>query len=137
MQSRPFPIVESASAAARLDRAAAFLERFPRHQPITIVAASRGAADDLARRVAARRGATIGVSRFSLTQLAARVAATRLAGEGIAPSTSLGVEAVASRVAFDAAEDGTLDYFGVVARTPGFPRALAHTLTDEIGRAHV
>jgi hypothetical protein len=130
MQQRPFSIVESTSAAARLARAADFLERFPAHQPITIVAATRGAADDLARRVAVRRGATLGVSRFSLTQLAARVAATRLAGAGVAPSTALGVEAVASRVAFDAVEGGTLDYFGEVARTPGFPRALARTLTD-------
>ncbi len=130
MPSRPFSIIESSSAAVRLDRAAAYLERFPPDQLITIVAASRGAADDLARRVASRRGATIGVSRFSLTQLAARVAATSLAAEGVAPSTSLGVEAVASRVAFDAAEGGALDYFSVVARTPGFPRALARTLTD-------
>jgi CRISPR/Cas system-associated exonuclease Cas4 (RecB family) len=130
MHSRPFSIVESASAAIRLDRAATFLGSFPPHQPITIVASTRGAADDLARRVTALRGATFGLSRFSLTQLAARIAATRLAGEGIAPSTSLGVEAVASRVAFDAAEAGTLDYFGLVARTPGFPRALARTLAD-------
>ena len=130
MPSRPFAIVESASAAARLARASAFIERFPPHQPITVVAATRGAADDLARRLASRRGATIGVSRFSLTQLAARVAATRLAGAGIAPTTLLGVEAVASRVAFDATEDGSLDYFAVVARTPGFPRALARTLVD-------
>lgn len=130
MPSRRFVIVESASAAVRLERASAFLERFPPHQPITVVAATRGAADDVARRLAARRGATIGVSRFSLTQLAARVAVTRLAGAGIAPSTSLGVEAIASRVAFDAAADGSLDYFGVVARTPGFPRALARTLAD-------
>jgi CRISPR/Cas system-associated exonuclease Cas4 (RecB family) len=130
LAARPFSIVESASAAIRLDRAAAFLDQFPSDQLITIVAATRGAADDLARRVAARRGATVGISRFSLTQLAARVAATRLAGEGVAPSTALGIEAVASRVAFDAAEAGTLDYFGVVARTPGFPRALARTLTD-------
>lgn len=129
-QNRPFSIVESSSAARRLDRAVDFLNRFPAHQPITLVAATRGAADDLARRVAARRGATIGLTRFSLTQLAARVAAARLAGEGIAPSTALGVEAVASRVAFDAAAEGALDYFGVVARTPGFPRALARTLTD-------
>jgi CRISPR/Cas system-associated exonuclease Cas4 (RecB family) len=130
MQQRPFSIVESTSAAVRLARAADFLERFPPHQPITIVAATRGAADDLARRVATRRGATLGVSRFSLTQLAAQVAATRLAAKGIAPSTALGVEAVSSRVAFDAVEGGTLDYFGEVARTPGFPRALARTLTD-------
>jgi ATP-dependent helicase/nuclease subunit B len=128
--ARSFSIVESASAAVRLSRAADFLQQLPPHQPVTIVAATRGAADDLARDVAARRGATLGVSRFSLTQLAARVAAARLAGEGIAPSTALGVEAVASRVAFDAAEGGTLDYFGGVARTPGFPRALARTLSD-------
>src|SRR5687768_18501973 len=114
MQSRPFSIVESSSAAVRLDRAAAFLERFPPHQPVTIVATSRGAADDLARRVASRRGATLGVSRFSLTQLAARVAATRLAGQGIAPSTSLGVEAVASGVAFEGAGDGKVQYLRVV-----------------------
>jgi ATP-dependent helicase/nuclease subunit B len=129
-QTRPFSIIESASAAVRLDRAARFLNRFPPHQPITVVAATRGAADDLARQVAIRRGATIGISRFSVTQLAARVAAARMAGNGVAPSTALGVEAVASRVAFDAAEGGTLEYFAGVVRTPGFPRALARTLTD-------
>ncbi len=130
MQRRPFTILDSASAAIRLDRAAEFLTRFSPHQPITVVAATRGAADDLVRRVAHQRGATLGLSRFSLTQLAARIAVTQLAGNGIAPTTALGVEAVASRVAFDAAEGGTLDYFGGVARTPGFPRALARTLTD-------
>jgi hypothetical protein len=130
MKTRSFAIVESPSAADRLDRAAAFLERFPADQPITIVAATRGAADDFARRVAMRRGATLGVSRFSLTQLAARVAAVQLAGRGVAPSTTLGVEAVASRVAFDAAAGSALDYFAGVARTPGFPRALARTLAD-------
>jgi ATP-dependent helicase/nuclease subunit B len=125
-----FRIVESASAAARLDAAAAFLRRFRPDQPVTIVAATRGAADDLARRLAMERGATIGLSRFSLTQLAARVAATRLAGAGIAPSTGLGAEAVATRVAFDAARAGTLSYFHDVAETPGFPRALARTLAE-------
>ena len=125
-----FRIVESASAAVRLDAAAAFLRLFRPDQPLTIVAATRGAADDLARRVAIERGATLGVSRFSLTQLAARVAATRLAGVGVAPSTALGTEAVAARVAFDAARAGTLDYFSKVADTPGFPRALARTLAE-------
>ena len=128
--TRPFTIVESASAAIRMDRAAAFLRQLPPHQPVTIVAATRGAADDLARRVARERGATMGTSRFSLTQLAARVAATHLAGQGIAPTTALGAEAIASRVAFDALRGGTLDYFRGVAATPGFPRALARTLSD-------
>ena len=128
--SRPFRIVEAASAAARLSAAAEFLRRFPAHQPVTIVSATRGAADDLARRMAIERGATIGMSRFSLTQLAARVAVTRLAGRGLAPATTLGSEAVAARAAFDAARDRTLRYFGRVAGTPGFPRALSRTLSD-------
>ena len=125
-----FSVVSSASAASRLEAAAAFLRQFPPHQPVAIVAATRGAADDLARRVAVERGATVGLFRFSLTQLAARLGAARLAGAGIAPSTALGGEAVAARVAFDAARDGTLEYFGDVAQTPGFPRALARTVTD-------
>lgn len=128
--SRPFSIIESASAAARLEAAIAFLERFPPSHPVTVVAATRGAADDLARHVALRRGATIGLSRFSLTQLAARVAATQLAGKGIAPATQLGSEAVAARVAFDAAAAHSLTYFSAVASTPGFPRALAQTVGE-------
>ncbi len=127
---RVFRVLESASAAVRLDAAVVFLEQWSPHQPVTIVGATRGAADDLARRVAQRRGATIGLSRFSLTQLAARVAVSRLAGEGIAPSTMLGTEAVAARVSFDAVRAGTLTYFRDVAGMPGFPRALARTLAD-------
>ena len=127
---RPLRIVESSSAASRLAAAEDFLRSLPVNQPITIVAATRGAADDLARRLARERGATFGISRFSLTQLAARVAASRLAGRGIAPSTALGAEAVAARASFEALQGGSLDYFDVVAATPGFPRALTRTVGD-------
>ena len=130
MASRPFRIVESASAVARLEAAADFLRAFPPSQPVTIVAATRGAADELARRIAVERGATVGLARFSLTQLAARVAAAQLAGRGIAPATALGGEAVAARVTFDAVAAGSLTYFKAVAATPGFPRALAQTIAD-------
>src|SRR5919202_1510644 len=95
-------IVESTSASRRLDAALAFLRNYPPAHPIVVVGATREAADDLARRVAAERGATVGLMRFSLTQLAARVAARALGGRGIAPSTDLGSEAIAARVAFDA-----------------------------------
>ncbi len=128
--SRSFRIIEAASAAARLEAAASFLRQFPADQPITIVGATRGAADDLARRIAVERGATIGLARFSLTQIAARVAVARLAGQGIAAATALGAEAVAARAAFDASGGGALTYLARVARTPGFPRALAHTLGE-------
>jgi hypothetical protein len=130
MQVRPFQVVESVSAATRLAAALSFLRQFPPSQPITIVAATRGAADDLARRLAIERRATIGLARFSLTQIAARVASTRLAAHGIAPATMLGSEAVAARVAFEAARGDRLEYFAAVATAPGFPRALARTIGE-------
>ena len=126
----PFLLVESPSAAARLEAAAAFLRHRPALQPITIVGATRAAADDLARRIALERPATFGVTRLSLTQLAARVAMVSLAAERLTPSTWLGAEAVATRAAFTAARDAALEYFTPVARTPGFPRALARTLEE-------
>src|SRR5690242_3569518 len=92
--NRSFRIIEAASAAERLDAAAAFLSERP-PDPITIVAATRGAADDLARRIAMGRGATLGLARFSLTQLAARTAIVSLASEGKTPTSALGSEAVA------------------------------------------
>jgi CRISPR/Cas system-associated exonuclease Cas4 (RecB family) len=98
--------------------------------PVLIVASTRGAADDLAREVAASVPATFGLQRLSLTQLAARYAIVALALEGKTPSTWLGAEAVAARAAFDATRQHSLSYFGPVASTPGFPRALARTLQE-------
>ena len=128
--SRSFRIIEAASAAARLEAAASFLGQFPADQPITIVGATRGAADDLGRRVALEHGGTFGLARYSLTQLAARTAIVALAAEGRTSSTGLGAEAVAARAVFEAMRDGSLHYFNPVARMPGFPRALARTLEE-------
>lgn len=130
---RALQIIESSEAAQRLRAARDWLsERADRGA--LIVSASRGAADDLARSVAAERGATIGLHRFSFAQLAARLAAPVLATRGFAPVTMIGAEAVAARATFDARhpnddEDG-LEYFEAVAGTPGFPKALARTLQD-------
>jgi CRISPR/Cas system-associated exonuclease Cas4 (RecB family) len=121
---------QSSSAAERLDAAREFLGRFPPATEILIVGASRDAADDLARRIAAARGATFGLRRASLTQLAAGLAGAALARRGAAPATALGVEAVAARVSFEAERDGALGYFAPVARLPGFARALAATLGE-------
>jgi hypothetical protein len=126
-------IVESAAAALRLAEARAFVESHLDTRTaagILIVSASRGAADDLARSVAASRPATIGLHRFSFTQLAARMAAPVLAAQGLAPATYLGTEAVAARAAFDVRKAEAFTYFGPVAQTPGFPRALGRTLQE-------
>src|SRR5881397_4385626 len=93
---------QSPSAAERLNAANAFVERVPAATEVLIVGATRDAADDLARRVTAARGATFGLHRVSLTQLAVRLAAAEMARLGVAPATALGAEAVAARVSFEA-----------------------------------
>lgn len=120
----------SASAAERLGAARDRVAACPPASRVLIVGASRGAADDLGRQVALVRPATFGIQRLSLTQLAARSAIVPLAAEGIAPSSWLGIEAVAARAVFDAATHGALGYFAPVADTPGFPRAVAKTLQE-------
>jgi CRISPR/Cas system-associated exonuclease Cas4 (RecB family) len=129
-------IVESASNELRLAEARAFIRSELRQGDLLLVAASRGAADDLARSVAVESGATVGLHRFSLTQLAARLAAPVLAADRRSPATDLGAEAVAARATFESMRSDALTYFGPVAEMPGFPRALARTL-QELRLAHV
>jgi ATP-dependent helicase/nuclease subunit B len=121
---------QSASAHERLRAAGAFVGRFPAATEVLIVGASRDAADDLARRVTAARGASFGLHRASLTQLAVRLAAAEMARLGVAPATTLGSEAVAARVSFEAERERALGYFAPVARFPGFATALAATLGE-------
>ena len=123
-------LIESSSAQLRLQEARAFVETHVALGDVWLVGASRPAVDDLARAIAATSGATIGLHRFSLPQLAARLAAPILAAEERAPATYLGSEAVAARATFDALKDEGLTYFAPVARTPGFPRALARTVQE-------
>jgi len=77
-------LIESSSAQLRLQDARAFVERHAADGDVALLGASRGAVDDLARSIAATKGATIGIHRFSLTQLAARLAAPVLAAAPVA-----------------------------------------------------
>ena len=120
----------SALAADRLISAGDVIRGCAPGTHVLVVGASRGAADDLARRVAATVPATFGIERLSLTQFAAVQAIAALAADGIAPSTWLGAEAVAARAVFQATRDGSLTYFAPVAGAPSFPRALARTLQE-------
>jgi ATP-dependent helicase/nuclease subunit B len=122
-------VVRSTSASARLAAAARFLETRPRSSEIVVVGASRGAADDLARAVAHRLGATFGILRFSLTELAARAAAQALEVRRTA-GTQAASEAMAARATFEATAAGELAYFAPVAKMPGFPKALARTILE-------
>src|SRR5512143_3921922 len=95
-------IVESPSAAARLDAAIDFVRAAPAGTELLLVGASRDAVDDLVRRVSHQQRATFGLHRFTLTQLAARLAAPALSERGLAPCTRLGAEALAARATFAA-----------------------------------
>jgi hypothetical protein len=123
-------LIEAAATELRVAEARAFAALCATKGDVLLVGASRGAVDDLARSIAARTRAIVGLHRFSFTQLAARLAAPLIAGQGLAPSTPLGAEAVAARAVFDAEREGALAYFQPVAKTPGFPRALARTLQE-------
>jgi hypothetical protein len=123
-------VISSTSAAARLAAAAEFLDTYPAASEVLVVGASRGAADDFVRTVALGRGATFGISRFSLTELAARLAADRLAQVRTVAGTQAGAEAIAARIVFDAQAAGELQYFAPVASLPGFSKAAARTLHE-------
>jgi ATP-dependent helicase/nuclease subunit B len=123
-------VVTSPSAAARLAAARSFLEQLPPATEAVVVGATRGAADDFVRAIAATRGATFGLTRFSLTQLAARMAIAASSGARRAPATQAGTEAVAARAVFDAVAADDLAYFTPVAKLPGFPAALARTIHE-------
>ncbi len=123
-------VVESASAAERIEAARLFLAALPVGGEALVVGATRDVADDLVRRVTATAGATFGIHRASLAQLAARVAAAELARLGAAPTSALGTEALAARATFEALGADALGYFAPVARFPGFARALASTLAE-------
>ena len=111
-------------------RRGGFWTQFEPGAEVLLLGASRGSVDDLARAIALERGATFGLHRLSFTQLAARLAVMELAARDRAPTTTLGHEAVATRAAFEARSDDSLEYFSPVSQTPGFPKALARTLLD-------
>jgi ATP-dependent helicase/nuclease subunit B len=122
--------IQSGSAAVRLREARRFLDQFEPGAEVLLLGASRGSVDDLARAISLERGATFGLHRLSFTQLAARLAIMELAVRQRAPTTALGHEAVATRAAFEARSNESLEYFSPVSQTPGFPKALARTLLD-------
>jgi CRISPR/Cas system-associated exonuclease Cas4 (RecB family) len=122
--------VRSGSARVRLEAARSFLDSLGPGVEVLVVGATRGAADDCARAIAAARGVSFGIHRLSLMQAAARLAMPDLAAQARTPIAGIGFEALAARATFDAANDETLGYLDGVHATPGFPRALATTLTE-------
>ncbi len=71
-----------------------------------------------------------GLHRTTLVQFAAELARPEMSRRGLAPLSSLGVEAIAARVIHSERDSQPLAYFEAVADMRGFARALARTLSE-------
>src|SRR5277367_1697197 len=119
----PRRLVTSESNGRLLGAARSFLKQYP--ECLAIVP-GRLAGDFLA----AGGSGMAGVRRATLHQLAASLARPAMAERSLAPLGSLGMEALAARVAHEARQDRALKYFDPVAALPGFAAALARTLSE-------
>lgn len=120
----------AASSRDRRERALALLGHLPALAPVIVVGSTREAASDLLRESLGAGGALVGRQAMSLGQLALRLAESDLASRGLAPAGQLATEAVAARAAFEDARRRPEGYFQPVSGLPGFPSALAQTLSD-------
>jgi RecB family exonuclease len=123
-------LVVSSSAEERLGTALGWLRSEASQPQILLLSANRGAADDLLRRAATERGHLFGVHRATVVQAAFELAAAPLAQAGKRPLAGLARIALTTRAVDAARSQGALGYFAPVADMPGFPRALARTLTE-------
>jgi hypothetical protein len=124
----PNRLIVAHSYEAFIEPAADFLRSVGATSEAILLAPTRGAADDLARR-ACPKGA-LGLHRMTMHQLAAGFATPRMVAEGKAPASRLSVEALMARVTHTLRSEGKIPYFAPVSSTPGFSKALATTLTE-------
>jgi ATP-dependent helicase/nuclease subunit B len=96
------------------------------HSECVLIAPSHSAGEDLVHRT----GGLAGVHRPTLIQFASDLARPTMAALGLAPLTSLGLEALTARAVYQALAANELKYFEPVAELPGFAQALARTLSE-------
>lgn len=96
------------------------------HSEAVIIAPSQSAGEELAHRMPG----ILGLHRVTLIQFAADLARPAMAERGLAPLSTLGLEALAARVVYAARGEKELEYFEPVAMLPGFARALSRTLGE-------
>jgi RecB family exonuclease len=109
-------------------RSAEFVAEWAQWGAVLVLAASREAADEIA--FEACGAALIGVTRAGLRELVLELSGAELNWRELAPVGRVVREALAARVAAEAARRGELKYLMPVAGFPGFPRALAETFEE-------
>jgi RecB family exonuclease len=95
---------------------------------VIVVTGSNLACGHLSRSLAGRLGAHAGVRFLSIHALAPALAAERLECDGLRVLSPLLRERLVAALVARRADQAW--YFGPVARTPGLPRALSHTIDD-------
>ncbi len=131
-----YRLVKSRSNGRILEAAAEFLAS---HHESLVITPGHSAGEELVHCIRGLAGVhqsrgNAGVHRVTLVQLASDLARPAMAQFGLAPLTSLGLEALAARAVHRAREEPeqkhALNYFEPVANLPGFARALARTLSE-------
>lgn len=120
----------SADAAARGQIARDWLQAYPAHSEILVVAHSAEAAAELQLNVVDSTGQWFGMKRFTLNVLASKLAQDSLASSATAPASNLSFTAVVARSIHSLQSEHRLSYFAPVATRPGFPIAVARTLAE-------
>jgi hypothetical protein len=98
------------------------------HSESVVIASTRAAAHEFARELPVK--GTLGLHCMTLIQAAEELARSRVMAQQMGPLSRLGAEALAARVVHRLNQAGKLKYFAPVAKLPGFPAALALTLSD-------
>ncbi|HEY6391866.1 MAG TPA: hypothetical protein VIX89_11350, partial [Bryobacteraceae bacterium] len=124
----PCWLVHSRSNSKLIERAGVFLSKWAQTSEVLLIASTRAAASELS--VSTFPDGAQGIHAMTLIQLAANLAAQPMGRASLAPISRLGIEAIAARIVHVAHRAKKLHYFGPVAETPGFPRAVAHTITE-------
>jgi len=121
-------LVHSRANSKLIERAGSFLSSNAEESEVLLIASTRSAANELV--MSAFPQGSRGIHAMTLIQLAASLASQPMGRASLAPISRLGIEAIAARIVHAAHRAKKLHYFGPVAETPGFPRAVAHTLTE-------
>ena len=114
----------------RLQFVESYIQQSCQGLEVLLLAPTKGAADDFARKLCANSRGLLGLHRMTPAQSAAALATEELAEKGLAPLSRLGAQALASRCVQRCREQRVLEYFTPVAGMPGFARALAATLSE-------
>lgn len=96
---------------------------------VLLVGSTAEAADEIARVITAKVGASFGWHRMTLRRLAGVLAAPVLASRGFSTASGLSLEALCVRLVRHVAR-GKLGRFESLADRPGLPRALAKTIEE-------